>query len=155
MLELCWMMIYWMVITRPSLDSIIHSLIILKFVLNNFCRLFFFLNFPKALKRCMDPPLAGYAQCAFSSSPSASSQQMKMGTMQMAFFDKTTEKCSWFIFLGCGGSKNQFASLEVCRETCELSSPIKQIRESKSFTLYHFIFCATYLSTGSLERLRI
>ncbi|VDO12946.1 unnamed protein product [Rodentolepis nana] len=64
-------------------------------------------------KRCLAPPKVGYAQCAYSGTPGGPAL-----TIQKAYFDKVLEKCSWFVYLGCGGSDNQFPSIDECNNTC-------------------------------------
>lgn len=81
---------------------------------------------PKSpLRRCLAPPKAGYAQCAYSGNRSGSST-----TIQKAYFDKALESCSWFVYLGCGGSDNQFASIEECNDTCMTPEALTTIRQN-------------------------
>ncbi|KAM3183538.1 hypothetical protein ACTXT7_010140 [Hymenolepis weldensis] len=77
------------------------------------------------LKRCLAPPKVGFAQCAHNGTPAGSAL-----TIQKAYFDKVLEKCSWFVYLGCGGSDNQFASIEECNATCMSSEALTTIRKS-------------------------
>nr|CDS25936.1 Papilin [Hymenolepis microstoma] len=76
-------------------------------------------------KRCLAPPKVGYAQCAYSGTPSGPAL-----TIQKAYFDKVLEKCSWFVYLGCGGSDNQFPSIEECNNTCMSPEALATIRKS-------------------------
>lgn len=94
----------------------------------------FSINFDQfvALKRCLAPPKVGFAQCAHSGTPAGPAL-----TIQKAYFDKVLEKCSWFVYLGCGGSDNQFASIEECNATCMSSEALTTIRKS----MCHLFFC--------------
>ncbi len=74
----------------------------------------------------MDPPKAGYAQCLYNTSRAGA-----VSTIQKAYFDKVLEKCSWFVYLGCGGSDNQFTSIEECNKTCMTNEAITTIRQRK------------------------
>ncbi|KAL7060756.1 hypothetical protein AAHC03_010140 [Spirometra sp. Aus1] len=74
---------------------------------------------------CLDPPEAGFAQCHFSPTAKPTSAARKL-----VFFDKVLEQCRWFMFLGCGGSDNQFASVQQCQEACTVPSVIQRIQES-------------------------
>uniref|UniRef100_A0A5K3EFV2 Papilin n=1 Tax=Mesocestoides corti TaxID=53468 RepID=A0A5K3EFV2_MESCO len=80
---------------------------------------------PKSpLRRCLDPPQAGYAHCGYGTN--------KLGpttTIQKAYFDKVLERCSWFVYLGCGGSDNQFSSIEECNKTCMSTEALTTIRQ--------------------------
>ncbi|KAL5108732.1 Papilin [Taenia crassiceps] len=81
---------------------------------------------PKSpLKRCLAPPKAGYAQCVYSDNRSGPST-----TIQKAYFDKALERCSWFVYLGCGESDNQFGSIEECNDTCMTPEALTTIRQS-------------------------
>nr|VZI39227.1 unnamed protein product [Spirometra erinaceieuropaei] len=77
------------------------------------------------IKACLDPPEAGFAQCHFSPTAKPTSAARKL-----VFFDKVLEQCRWFMFLGCGGSDNQFASVQQCQEACMAPSVIQRIQES-------------------------
>ncbi|VDM25927.1 unnamed protein product [Hydatigera taeniaeformis] len=82
---------------------------------------------PKSpLNRCLVPPKAGYAQCAYSGNRSGPST-----TIQKAYYDKVHERCSWFVYLGCGGSDNQFASIEECNDSCMTPEALTTIRQSR------------------------
>ncbi|KAG5447005.1 Papilin [Clonorchis sinensis] len=67
---------------------------------------------PTGPVRCLAPPKAGYFQC------SETSPARGVVPILMIFFDKTTGKCRWFTYYGCGGSANRFQSIDECEATC-------------------------------------
>ncbi|KAF5402424.1 hypothetical protein PHET_04464, partial [Paragonimus heterotremus] len=63
-------------------------------------------------RRCLAPPKAGYFQC------SEQGPSRTVVPILMVFFDKTTGKCRWFTYYGCGGTANRFQSIAECQATC-------------------------------------
>ncbi|VDP74331.1 unnamed protein product [Echinostoma caproni] len=64
------------------------------------------------IRRCLAPPKAGYFHC------SQQNPSLAVAPILMVFFDKTTGKCRWFTYYGCGGTANRFRSIAECEATC-------------------------------------
>jgi len=51
------------------------------------------------------------------------------------FFNATEGRCKRFIYTGCGGNKNNFATEEECLDVCHPNSPDKRFNSLKSLSL--------------------
>ncbi|KAA3676413.1 uncharacterized protein DEA37_0000279 [Paragonimus westermani] len=80
-------------------------------------------------RKCLAPPKAGYFQC------SEQGPSRTVVPILMVFFDKTTGKCLWFTYYGCGGTANRFQSIAECQATCNHRVASK-IFTGQFFSLY-------------------
>lgn len=72
------------------------------------------------------------------------------GHIPRFYYNSTTEMCEEFIYGGCRGNENNFATIELCQNTCETTTPLESLGDDYPFR-YPFIQMTTS-SVCTLEK---
>lgn len=69
------------------------------------------------------------------------------GTFENWFFDKSTDTCQQFVYGGCKGNSNRFATESACNYHCKKPG----VQKSKSFDMMRFSYSCTKQSNRDLH----